>query len=97
MLTDPIDFALQSTIKQLDGRRSDAEKLVVEELKRSQAMWRTIRIYNLDNYGLTYEQFCEQCETKNNLLFLSNEELRKIAKIIKIISIFEQEDIMPKE
>lgn len=85
IFTSPIDFALQEAIKRFED--DEENQLLYSALKRSEAMWEKISIHGLQIIGLTYEQFCEQLETKNNIVFLSDSELQDFNKAIQIMSI----------
>lgn len=83
----PIDFALKKTMSEFENSNNDNDKLIYETLRRSKAMWDKIRINGLEICGMTYEQFCEQCEEKKNVIFLSDDELDKFNKAVRIMNI----------
>ena len=87
IFTSPIDFALQETIKQFENTDNDNDKMIYESLRRSRAMWENIRIYGLDICGMTYEQFCDQCNKKRNIVFLSDDEVEDFNKAIEIMKV----------
>ena len=87
IFTSPIDFALQETIKQFENTDNDNDKMIYESLRRSRAMWKNIRIYGLDICGMTYEQFCDQCDKKKNIVFLSDDEVEDFNKPIDIMKV----------
>ena len=72
IFTSPIDFALKTTMKKFENSEDDNDKLIYETLRRSKAMWENIEIRGLEIYGMTYEQFCEQCNKKKNIALLKN-------------------------
>ena len=88
IFTSPIDFALQETMKRFENADNDNGKLIYEALKRSRTMWQSVRINGLETCGMTYEEFCEQCQSKKNIVFLSDDEVdgfNKVAQIMRII------------
>lgn len=85
IFTSPIEFALQETMKRFEG--DEKNELLYEALKRSEAMWENIKIHNLQIYGLTYEQFCEQFENKKNIVFLSDDEVESFNKAVQIMNV----------
>ena len=87
IFTSPIDFALQETMKQFENVDNDNDKMIYESLRRSRALWENIRIYGLGICGMTYEQFCDQCCTKRNIVFLSDDEKENFNKAIQIMNI----------
>ena len=87
IFTSPIDFALQETMKQFENADNDNNKMIYESLRRSRAMWKNIRIYGLDICGMTYEQFCDQCNKKRNIVFLSDDEVEDFNKAIEIMKV----------
>ena len=87
IFTSPIDFALQETMKQFENTDNDNNKMIYESLRRSRAMWENIRIYGLDICGMTYEQFCDQCDKKKNIVFLSDDEVDDFNKAIQIMNV----------
>lgn len=87
IFTSPIDFALQETMKRFENYDNDNDKLIYDLLRRSKAIWENIRIHGLDIYGMTYEQFCDQCDKKKNIVFLSEDELEDFNKAIKIMDV----------
>ena len=87
ILTDPIIFALQETMKRFESADNDNDKLIYETLKRSRAMWENIRINGLNICGMTYEQFCEQLKNKKNIVFLSDDEVDGFNKTIQIMNV----------
>lgn len=86
-MISPIEYALQETIKKFENSDKDDEKLIYELLKRSEAIWSSIKINGLQTYGMTYEDFCNQCKEKRNVLFLTDEELENINKAIQVVNI----------
>ena len=87
IFTSPIDFALQETIKQFENCDNDSDKMIYESLRRSKAIWENIRIHGLDICGMTYEQFCDQCDKKKNIVFLSDDEIDDFNKAAQIMNI----------
>lgn len=87
IFTSPIDFALQEMIKQFENADNDNDKMIYESLRRSKVMWGNIRIHGLDIYGMTYEQFCDQCDKKKNIVFLSDDEVEDFNKAIEIMKV----------
>ena len=86
IFTAPIDFALQEAMKNFENVTDSNNKLNYEALKRSKAVWENIKINYLEVYGLTYAQFCEQLENKNNIMFLSDDEVENFNKALKIMN-----------
>ena len=87
IFTSPIDFALQETMKQFENYDNDNDKMIYESLRRSRAMWGKIRVHGLGVYGMTYEQFCDQCDKKKNIVFLSDDEVEDFNKAIEIMKV----------
>lgn len=87
IFTSPIDFALEKTIKQFENADNDNDKMIYELLRRSKTMWENIRIYGLDICGMTYEQFCDQCSKKRNIVFLSDDEVENFNKALQIMKV----------
>ena len=83
----PIDFALQETMKKFENATDDNDKFIYEALKRSKAMWDKLMVNGLEICGLTYEEYCKQLEDKPNIVFLSDDEVDKYNKAIKIMEI----------
>ena len=87
IFTSPIDFALQETMKQFENYDNDNDKMIYESLRRSKAIWDNIRVHGLDICGMTYEQFCNQCSTKRNIVFLSDDEVENFNKALQIMNV----------
>ena len=87
IFTSPIDFALQETMKQFENANNENDKMIYEGLKRSKAVWENIRINGLEMYGMTYQQFCDQCDKKRNVVFLSDDDLEDFNKAVKIMNV----------
>ena len=87
IFTSPIDFALQETMKKFKNSEDDNDKLIYETLRRSKAMWENIEIHGLEICGMTYEQFCEQCNEKNHIVFLSDDEAENFNKAVEIMNV----------
>ena len=87
IFTSPIDFALKTTMKKFENSEDDNDKLIYETLRRSKAMWENIKIHGLEIYGITYEQFCEQCGEKKNIVFLSDDEVENFNKAVQIMNV----------
>lgn len=87
IFTSPIDFALQKTIEQFENSDNNNDKIIYESLRRSKVMWENIRIYGLNICGMTYEEFCDQCDNKKNIIFLSDDELEDFNKAVKIMNV----------
>jgi hypothetical protein len=71
-------MALENMIKQIEeeGIDSKTNGLIYETLKRDKAVIENLSINGLEYVGYTFDQFCEQCKEKKNILFLTDEELR---------------------
>ena len=96
ILAGPIEFALQETIKKYKNHTNNADAVIFEVLKRSETVWSKIRIGGLDVYGLSYDEFCKQCEEKPNILFLSDEDLaifKQALEVMKAIGFYKKEQI----
>ena len=87
IFTSPIDFALQETIKRFENYDNDSDKLIYESLRRSKAIWENIRIHGLEICGMTYEQFCDQCDKKRNIVFLAEDEVEDFNKAVEIMNV----------
>ena len=87
IFTSPIDFALQEVMKQFENANNNNDKMIYESLRRSRAMWENIRVHGLDICGMTYEQFCDQCGKKRNIVFLSDDEVKDFNKAIEIMKV----------
>lgn len=87
IFTNPIDFALQETMKRFEPKENEDNKLIYEALRRSQVMWENIKIHGLEICGMTYEQFCEQCNKKKNIVFLADDEVEDFNKAIQIMNV----------
>ena len=87
IFTSPIDFALQETMKQFENANNDNDKMIYETLRRSKAIWENIKIHGLEICGMTYEQFCNQCDKKKNIVFLSDDEVDDFNKAIQIMNV----------
>lgn len=83
----PIDFALQTTMRQFENLEDDNDKLIYETLRRSKAMWENIKIHGLEICGMTYEQFVDQCNKKKNIVFLTDDELEDFNKAVQIMRV----------
>lgn len=86
ILAAGIELALQETIKKYENSENDSDKLLCSVLERSKVLWESIKLHNLDVYGLSYEDFCKQCEEKRNIIFLSDEEVELFNKALKIMN-----------
>ena len=84
-LTGLITYSLQEALKKYENPESEVNRILFEAFKRSETVWKSIRIHGLETYGLTYEQFCKQCEDKPNILFLSDDELNEYCKAMEIM------------
>ena len=89
--TAPIEFALRKTMKEFEKSDDKNDKIIYEGLRRSMEVWEGIKIHNLQIYGVSYEQFCEQCKTKTNIVFLTDDEMQDINKAMRIIKVMEGE------
>ena len=87
IFTSPIDIDLQEKMKQFENADNNNNKMIYESLRRSRAMWENIRVYGLDICGMTYEQFCDQCDKKKNIVFLSDDEVEDFNKAIEIMKV----------
>lgn len=91
IFVDPIEFALRKTMQQFEESDTENDKIIYESLRKSMAVWKSIKIHNLQIYGVSYEQFCEQCKTKTNIVFLTDDEMQDINKAMRIIKVMEGE------
>ena len=81
MINEIIDFALERLIKDNESYTNDDERLIYEAAIRSKEIWQNIKVNGIDSCGLTFEQFCEVCKEKNNILFLTDEEIKEFFSI----------------
>ena len=81
--TSPVIFALQKLMNEIEDADNDGEKFLYEMLRRSKVMWESITINGLEIIGMTYNQFCEQCKEKRNIVFLTDEEVRLLSVNLK--------------
>ena len=91
VFTAPIEFALEKTMKEFEGSDNKNDKIIYEGLRRSATVWESIKIHNLQICGMTYDQFCKQCETKTNVVFLTDDEMQNINKAMRIMKAIEEE------
>lgn len=89
IFTSPIDFALQETMKKFESLDNENDKILYEMLKRSKVIWDNITINGLGIIGMTYEQFCEQFEHKKNIVFLTDDEVAKFNKAVRIMEVID--------
>lgn len=87
IFTSPIVFSLQETMKRFEDSKDESAKIIYESLRRAKKVWDNVSINGLEIYGMTFEQFCEQCDRKRNIIFLSDEEIEKYNKALKIMEI----------
>lgn len=87
IFTSPIDFALQETMERFENPTNSNDKLIYETLRRSKKIWENIKIHGLEICGMTYDQFCEQCDRKKNIVFLSDDEIDDFNKAVEIMNI----------
>lgn len=91
IFTSPIEYAIKKTMQELKDAEGDNEKFIYESLRRSSKIWENIRIQNLQIYEMTYDQFCQQFETKKNIIFLTDDEIKSINKAMRIIKVLEED------
>ena len=89
LISNPVKYALQIAINQFEKTDIDDSKLIIAALKRAEAVWDNVFIHGLEFYGLTYEQFCKQCEKKKNIFFFSDDEVKLLNKAYKIMNIID--------
>ena len=91
MFEDYINYAIQFAINSYKNNYGDSkcfsDRLFLECLKRSEVVWSSLRIHGLEFYGLTYDEFCKQCEEKNHIVFLSDDEAKLLNKAFEIMDI----------
>lgn len=87
IFTSPIDFALQETMERFENPNNSNDKLIYETLRRSKKIWENIKIHGLEICGMTYDQFCEQCDRKKNIVFLSDDEIDDFNKAVEIMKV----------
>lgn len=87
IFTSPIEFALQETMKKFENSEDENDKIIYETLRRSKVIWENIRIHGLEICGMTYEQFCDQFNEKNHIVFLSDDEAGAFNKAVQVMSV----------
>lgn len=87
----PISFALQETMKRFENSEFEDDKIIYEILKRSKELWEAIKINGIEVYGLTFDEFCELCKEKKNIVFLTDEEKANYSKAFEIMKILSKE------
>ena len=90
ILADTISFAVERLMKEFKNSDDESEKKLYSVLQRSEKMWETIKIHWLEPYGLSYEQFCDECDKKKNIVFMSDEEIEEYNKAIKIMKVMKE-------
>lgn len=63
---------------------SDSDGFMIELVRRCQKLWEHLRIQGIEFMNMTYEEFCDQCEKKKNIVFMSDEEFDEYKKAIRI-------------
>lgn len=74
MYTIGIEFAIKNALESFDD--SEYGQIAKETLKRDAKIWEAIQIHGLNMIGKTYEDFCEEVDKHNNILFLTDDELK---------------------
>lgn len=87
LIISPIEFAVCKTIGEYADQKDEYSKIIYQSLIRSKVIWDNIKIHGIDYCGLSYEQFCDQCKDKPNVLFLSDDELERYKKALEIMDI----------
>lgn len=88
IFTSPIEFAISKALETLGDCEND--RIIKESLKRSAKMWEAIRVYELQICGMTYDQFCKQLEEKRNMIFMTDEELKRYNKAVRVMNILNE-------
>ena len=83
-----IDYAFDVAIEK---HKHDDNDFIYNALKRDKKMWETIRTCGLEMYGMSYEDFCKQCEKKRNIIFVSDDNLADYNKAVKIMRIINED------
>lgn len=90
ILTSPIVFAIDKLLNELENSEDNNEKVFYESLKRSKEIWEKVNVYGIKTIGLIYEDFCNLLEEKKNIIFFTDNELRKFNKALKIMKAMEE-------
>lgn len=83
--TSTIALAFRKAMKEHEGKNEEHNQILYEMYKRSADVWDSLCIHGLEMYGMSYEKFLEQCETKKNIMFLSDDELDDYYRARKIM------------
>ncbi|MCI8378584.1 MAG: hypothetical protein HFH72_08700 [Lachnospiraceae bacterium] len=88
IFTSPIEFAIGKALKTLGN--SEEDRIIKEGLKRSAKILEAIRIHGLQTCGMTYDQFCKQFEQKKTAIFMTDEEVERYNKAVKIMNVLSE-------
>lgn len=85
--TTPISFSLHEILKRFEDSEYEDDKIIYNLLKRSKEMWDNLRINGLEMYGMSFEEFCDICKEKRNIVFLTDAERKNLNKAFEIMRI----------
>lgn len=84
MIKDAIDFAIQYTLQHLN--EDEMSHIVKESLIRAEATWANIKLHGFQECNITFEQFIEQLQKKNNIVLMTDEEVANMYKSVKAVN-----------
>ena len=87
IIVNPIKIALEEAMD-----KYVSEPFCYEALRRCAKMWDSIDVHNVESVGLNFNEYCKQLEEKNNILFLSDKELKDMKRAMRIMYAIEGVD-----
>ena len=86
-----ITLALREMMKQFEGKDDERSKIMYRCLQGSEAVFNNLYIAGIELFGKTYERFLEELKEKRNVVFLSDDEIKKYNRARKIMEFMEEE------
>lgn len=90
LILRPVIRVIDAEINKLKDSSSDSKKLICQTLRRSKKLIESINIYNAKILGMSFEEFCDYIDSKNNILFLTYEELKRVNSALNIYDVVKE-------
>lgn len=75
---------LNQEIPKYKDSDEEYKQIIYEDLIRTKKLLENIKVYGVQILNTSYEQYCENLEEKHNIVFLTDEEMQEIRKVLKI-------------
>ena len=86
----PVLKVLDDEIEKYEKQDDEASKIVYQCLIRGRVILENLEIYGVNSIGMTYEEFAEYVNKKRHVLFMDDEDMKRMKKALDMYNAIKQ-------